>query len=77
MSGKSSIGALFCVPDYVFIQHSSLCVSIWVSMTAGDCKLMPYSLDNGKQSPFPLMQCRNVYVLPGVPDLLRQKWKVM
>ena len=40
-------------------------------VTAIDC-LMP----DGSQSPFPVLQCRNVYVLPGVPHLLRKKWLV-
>jgi hypothetical protein len=33
-------------------------------------------MDDGAQSPFPVLQCRNVYVLPGVPYLLRKKWVV-
>jgi hypothetical protein len=28
-------------------------------------------------SPFSLPRCRNVYVLPGVPDLLQQKWRTL
>ena len=33
-------------------------------------------MDDGSLSPFPVLQCRNVYVLPGVPHLLRKKWAV-
>lgn len=27
-------------------------------------------------SPFPLLRCRNVFVLPGIPSLLQKKWQV-
>lgn len=29
---------------------------------------------NEERSPFPLVRCRNVYVLPGIPALLQRKW---
>lgn len=32
---------------------------------------------DGTTSPFPLIRCRNVYMLPGVPNLLREKWKAL
>lgn len=43
----------------------------------GACELIDYTLDTGRQSPFPLVLCSNIYVLPGVPHLLRQKWKAV
>ncbi|KAL3157694.1 hypothetical protein ABBQ32_012130 [Trebouxia sp. C0010 RCD-2024] len=42
----------------------------------GACTVIDYMRDDGSASPFPLIKCNNVYVLPGVPDLLRSKWKV-
>ena len=30
-----------------------------------------------KLSPFPLVRCRNIYVLPGVPTLLQAKWRTL
>lgn len=38
--------------------------------------LIEHRLDSGELSPFPLLRCRNVYVLPGIPTLLQKKWKV-
>ena len=46
-------------------------ISLCREVTAIDCLT-----DDGSQSPFPVLQCRNVYVLPGVPYLLRKKWVV-
>ena len=43
---------------------------------AGELKAIDYYMDDGSLSPFPVLQCRNVYVLPGVPHLLRKKWAV-
>eukprot|EP00775_Hariotina_reticulata_P011537 gene11537-11680_t len=37
-------------------------------------RLIHYCLDSGGVSPFPLVAVRNVFVLPGVPHLLQQKW---
>jgi len=31
----------------------------------------------GQPSPFPLIRCRNVYILPGVPDYLRRKFNAV
>lgn len=42
----------------------------------GACTLVDYAKDDGSPSPFPLIRCRNIFVLPGVPDLLHIKWKV-
>lgn len=44
--------------------------------TAGEVTAIDCVMDDGSQSPFPVLQCRNVYVLPGVPHLLRKKWLV-
>ncbi len=30
-----------------------------------ETQLIDYTMDNGQASPFPLVQCRNVFVLPG------------
>lgn len=35
---------------------------------------MDYKLSTGELSKFPVVLCRNAYILPGVPYLLRQKW---
>ncbi|KAK9831385.1 hypothetical protein WJX81_008521 [Elliptochloris bilobata] len=32
---------------------------------------------DGRTSAFPVVRARNVYVLPGVPELLRQKWQAV
>ncbi len=45
-------------------------------MCAGEVTAIDCLMDDGSQSPFPVLQCRNVYVLPGVPHLLRKKWLV-
>ena len=39
-------------------------------------ELIDYKQPDGSSSPFPLLLCRNVYVLPGVPHLLQRKWQV-
>lgn len=36
--------------------------------------LIEYRLEGGALSPFPLLRCRNVYVLPGIPALLQVGW---
>lgn len=33
-------------------------------------------LEGGGVSPFPIISCRNIYILPGIPSLLQKKWKV-
>ncbi|DBA82678.1 hypothetical protein WJX77_002340 [Trebouxia sp. C0004] len=42
----------------------------------GACSIIDYLRDDGTQSPFPLIRCGNIFVLPGVPGLLQAKWKV-
>jgi len=36
--------------------------------------LIEYNLQDGRPSPYPLVRCRNVYILPGVPSIVEQKW---
>lgn len=36
--------------------------------------LIEYTLKDGRPSPYPLVRCRNVYILPGVPSVVEQKW---
>ena len=45
-------------------------------MTTGACSIIDYVREDGTQSPFPLIRCENIFVLPGVPGLLQAKWKV-
>lgn len=54
--------------------------------TGGELALIEYyytkegdscSAPQRKQAPFPLVRCRNVYVLPGVPSLVVQKWQAI
>ena len=42
--------------------------------TGGEVTLIEYAGDDGRASPFPLLKCRNVFVLPGIPALLQKKW---
>lgn len=42
----------------------------------GACSIIDYVREDGTQSPFPLIRCENIFVLPGVPGLLQAKWKV-
>ena len=46
------------------------------SVMTGACTIIDYLRDDGSKSPFPLIRCENIFVLPGVPDLLQAKWKV-
>jgi hypothetical protein len=48
-----------------------------IHYVAGECELIDHKFKDGRVSPFSLPRCRNVYVLPGVPDLLRQKWRTL
>lgn len=36
--------------------------------------LIEYKLKDGRPSPYPLIRCRNIYILPGVPSIVEQKW---
>ncbi|KAG7670255.1 hypothetical protein KSW81_008388 [Nannochloris sp. 'desiccata'] len=45
--------------------------------TGPEIALIDYNQADGTVSPFPLLKCRNVYVLPGVPSLVQQKWKAV
>ena len=36
--------------------------------------LIDHVLQDGRPSPYPLVRCRNIYVLPGVPSVVQQKW---
>jgi hypothetical protein len=68
-------GVLVAFPDAELGAKSSallaghLCVGSEVS-------LIEQRLDSGEVSPFPLLRCRNVFVLPGIPALLQKKWQV-
>ena len=55
----------------VIPPHSMQCLCHTGELKAIDCLMV-----DGSLSPFPVLQCRNVYVLPGVPHLLRKKWAV-
>ena len=44
---------------------------------AGESELIELEDDSTKLSPFPLVQCRNIFVLPGVPTLLQTKWRTL
>lgn len=41
------------------------------SNAGSEVHLIEYRLEGGALSPFPLLRCRNVYVLPGIPALLQ------
>ena len=73
----SLLGALAGPPTL----QSSACLGVSISerhavLGAGEVTVIDYALEDGRPSPFPVIRCRNVYVLPGVPHLLQQKWKV-
>jgi hypothetical protein len=40
----------------------------------GVSELLPHTLPSGEQSLFPLLKVENIFVLPGVPTLVRLKW---
>jgi len=54
-----------CVIESSFVHNAGTEVSI-----------IEQRLDGGQVSPFPLLRCRNVFVLPGIPTLLQKKWQV-
>ncbi|KFM27689.1 FAD synthase [Auxenochlorella protothecoides] len=39
-----------------------------------ETSLIEFRTGSGALSPFPLVRCRNVYALPGIPSLLQEKW---
>jgi FAD synthetase len=43
----------------------------------GCTELISHPDASGKRSPFPLLAVDNVYVLPGVPSLVKAKWEVI
>lgn len=45
--------------------------------TGSEVHLIEYHLEGGAVSPFPLLRCRNIYVLPGIPALLQKKWRAV
>lgn len=53
------------------------CTMLCIHHAVGECELIDHNFKDGRVSPFSLPRCRNVYVLPGVPDLLRQKWRTL
>ncbi len=70
---KSTLSVIVIVPTSVATQTllGGLCVM------AGACSIIDCLRDDGSLSPFPLIRCENIFVLPGVPDLLQAKWKVI
>ena len=48
-----------------------------ISVSAEEVCLLEVSRDDGSTSPFPVVCCRNIFILPGVPHLLHRKWKVL
>ncbi|KAK9846826.1 hypothetical protein WJX84_007716 [Apatococcus fuscideae] len=44
---------------------------------AGEAELIDKNGSSDGPSAFPLMRCRNIYVLPGIPHLLQEKWKAV
>eukprot|EP00955_Chlamydomonas_euryale_P100496 365289-Chlamydomonas_euryale.AAC.11 len=43
----------------------------------GEAELLDHRLASGELSKWPVVRCRNIYVLPGVPHLLQQKWNAI
>ena len=52
-------------------------MTVLVPYAAGSSDLIELVDDQEQRSPFPLVRCRNLYVLPGVPALLQQKWRTL
>lgn len=44
--------------------------------TGSEVQLIEH-VDGGRLSPFPLVCCRNVYILPGIPALVQKKWEAV
>ena len=52
--------------------HALLILRSPKTTTAGsEVQLIEYRLEGGALSPFPLLRCRNIFVLPGIPALLQ------
>ncbi|KAI3436315.1 hypothetical protein D9Q98_002368 [Chlorella vulgaris] len=45
--------------------------------TGSEVHLIEHRTEDGAQSPFPLLRCRNIFVLPGIPALLQKKWRAV
>ena len=60
-------------------ESSKLLMYIGSRSAAGMCELIDHRFENGQGdiSPFSLPRCGNVYILPGIPALLQQKWKTL
>lgn len=43
-------------------------------MPEGITELLPHLQPDGTPAPFPLLKVRNVFVLPGIPSIVRSKW---
>jgi molybdopterin-biosynthesis enzyme MoeA-like protein len=43
----------------------------------GVSELLPHTLPSGQLSPFPLLKVANIFVLPGLPSLVRLKWDAL
>ena len=42
-----------------------------------EVQLLEVKKEDGSLSPFPVVACRNIFILPGVPHLLHRKWQVI
>lgn len=45
-------------------------------MSAAETTILELEPRDDRTSAFPVVRARNVYVLPGIPELLRKKWQV-
>jgi molybdopterin-biosynthesis enzyme MoeA-like protein len=43
-------------------------------MPEGSTELIRHNEASGQPSPFPLLKVNNIFVLPGVPKIVRSKW---
>ena len=72
------------VKQGIDVNTVAAAISIWIGacITAGMCvraaetTILEAGREQGRLCAFPVVRARNVYVLPGVPELLRQKWQV-